>query len=88
MNDEIKLGMEAKDKVTGFTGIITARIHFLNGCVQFGIRPKAKDGNKVEDSLFVDWQQIEILGPGVSDTAPLNAPGGPPMAEARAEYHG
>ena len=29
---KIKLGIKVRDKVTGFEGIATARIKYLNGC--------------------------------------------------------
>lgn len=58
----IKLGTKVKDKVTGFVGIATSRIEFLNGCVQYSVKPKMKKGeNKVPESSFFDEQQLEIL---------------------------
>ena len=29
------MGKEVKDIVTGFKGIVTAKIEYLNGCIQF-----------------------------------------------------
>lgn len=73
--DEL-LGKKAKDKVTGFEGIITAKVIYLYGCTQYCITPPAKDG-KVEDSRYYDEGRIEIIGEGVSPEAVrASEPGG------------
>jgi len=59
----IKLGQKAKDKVTGFEGIIIARIEYLFGCNQYGLAPEAKDG-KTETCWF-DEGRITVLGNGI-----------------------
>jgi len=61
-----KLGKKGKDKITGFTGIITAKIFYLYGCAQYGLSPEIdKDGKKPQMEWF-DEGRIEIIGPGVS----------------------
>ena len=60
----IKLGQKAKDKITGFEGIIVARVEYLFGCDQYGVSPEAKDG-KVNDTLYFDEGRMEIIGSGV-----------------------
>ena len=61
---KIKLGDKVKDTITGFEGIATSQIKFLNGCVQIGIQPYGltKDGD-VKEQHFVDSQQIEVIKP-------------------------
>lgn len=60
------LGLEAKDKITGFKGIITSRVEFLTGCNRYCIQPQElKDGKRIESEYF-DEAQIEILGPGIN----------------------
>ena len=73
----MRLGLEAKDKVTGFRGILVSKIEYLNGCIQYSIRPQKtnKDGKPFEGEWF-DVQQIEILGPGISSITKNNS-GGP-----------
>ena len=66
MNEEIMLGDEIQDRVTGIKGIATAKIIFLNGCVQYSIKPRAdKDGKEIT-ATFVDSQQIKRLGEGLN----------------------
>lgn len=36
---EITLGCKAKDKITGFTGIVIAMTSWLNGCQRVTIQP-------------------------------------------------
>lgn len=63
---EIKLGMKARDIVTGLEGIITARTEFLNGCVRYIIQPPMnKKDNSVPNESWFDQQQIEIIGDGI-----------------------
>ncbi|MFG6376126.1 MAG: hypothetical protein K1W05_09445 [Desulfovibrio sp.] len=70
------LGKKAKDKVTGFEGIITAKVIYLYGCAQYGIAPAAKDG-KVGDTCYFDEGRIEILGEGIAPEAvTASEPGG------------
>lgn len=61
----IQLGQQAKDKVTGAKGIVTARATYLTGCDQYLIQPVAsKDGAFVNGTWF-DEGRIEIIGRGI-----------------------
>ena len=60
----IKLGQKAKDKVTGFAGILIGKIEYLFGCTQYGIAPEVKDG-KVNETNWFDEGRIEVLGRGI-----------------------
>lgn len=70
------LGKRAKDKITGFEGIIVARLFYIFGCGQYGIAPEAKDG-KVNDTAYFDEGRVEVTGDGI-DPASVQAenPGG------------
>lgn len=55
------LGKRAKDKITGFEGIITVRCQFLTGCDRYCLQPtELKDGKPLE-SIYFDEAQIEIV---------------------------
>lgn len=71
------LGKKAKDKITGFEGIIVGKISYLTGCDQYGIAPPAKDG-KVENTLWFDVKRVEVTGEGViiEDVKDEKHPGG------------
>lgn len=58
---EVKLGMKARDVVTGFSGIVTAITQWLTGCDTVQLQPQEmKDGTPIEPKSF-DVTRIEIL---------------------------
>jgi len=62
MNHKIELGQKVRCKVTGFEGIATSRIEFLNGCVQYCVKPKInKKDQKMPEGEFIDQQQLEVV---------------------------
>ncbi|EPN30018.1 hypothetical protein A245_46208, partial [Pseudomonas syringae pv. actinidiae ICMP 19096] len=40
----IELGKKARDKISGFEGVITGRAQYLTGCDQYVLSPAAKNG--------------------------------------------
>jgi len=71
------LGMKARDKVTGFEGIITGKINYLYGCSQYGIVPPVTPDNKIGDCQWFDEGRIEILGKGITAASvQVEKPGG------------
>ncbi len=64
----ISLGDTVRDIVTGFTGIATARVEYLNGCKQICIKPKVAENGKMPDGEYIDMQQAEMVGEGVHIT--------------------
>ena len=66
MNHKIELGQKVRCKVTGFEGIATSRVEFLNGCVQYCVKPKMNEKDKkMPDGEFIDQQQLEVVKGGV-----------------------
>lgn len=59
MVEDIELGDEVVDKITGLKGIAVAKCIYLHGCVQFQIQPKAKD-NKIMKGYWIDEPQLEL----------------------------
>jgi hypothetical protein len=60
------LGKKVKCKITGFEGIATAKIKYLNGCVQYCVKPKVGKDGKMPDGEYIDIGQLEIVGDGVN----------------------
>mgnify|MGYP003453287561 FL=1 len=60
----VQLGDEARDTVSGFTGVCVARTEWLNGCRRMSLQPKAldKDGKPQEIQAFDDFQ-LEVTKP-------------------------
>ena len=55
------LGKRAKDKVTGFEGIITGVVFYIDGRQRYGIEAMAND-SKYEEAAWFDAPRIEIIG--------------------------
>lgn len=82
-------GDEARDMVTGFTGIVTSVTVFLNGCRRVCICPPAKEDNTFQDERWFDDGQVEVLTVGKVRSNPAfpepepEAPSRPVEAVAR-----
>lgn len=80
MKEKIKLGDEIKDLITGLTGIAIARIEYLNGCIQFGLKARVKDA-AVKEAEYIDETQLKWVGHGINpkpkvEKEPRERPGG------------
>ena len=55
------LGDKVKDRINGFTGIVTGRAEYLYGCVQVLVAPTVigKDG-KHPDSVWLDEDRVAV----------------------------
>lgn len=63
------LGMKAKDRVSGLTGIITSISFDLYGCIQAALTPAARKGEYMTGS-WLDLNRLEIS----SDERVMDAP--------------
>lgn len=81
----IQLGQQVRDKVSGFTGIATSRVEYLNGCVQYAIRPRVEADGKFPEAHYFDEEQLEVVGEGIAIRQ--RKAGGPPM-DAPTSYRG
>lgn len=72
----IRLGDIARDKVTGYEGMVVAITEWLHGCKRIGIQPTKldKDG-KPRDAMQFDELQVELVKAGKH--TPVQATGGP-----------
>jgi hypothetical protein len=61
----LELGLKAKDKITGFEGILTARHQYITGCDQYTITPERDDKGDLQNSYQFDEGRIETSGTGV-----------------------
>jgi hypothetical protein len=53
----MKLGNIAMDRISGFKGVATCRLEYLNGCIRWQITPQElHDGEPVEAHYFDDEQ--------------------------------
>ncbi len=61
MKTEIKLGDKVRDKISGFIGIAVSKTEFLNGCIQWGVMPKAGKDGKMPEEVGIDEQSLEKI---------------------------
>ncbi len=57
-----KLGFQAKDQVTGFTGVISSICFDLYGCIQASLTPETSKEGKIQDGHWFDIQRLKIIG--------------------------
>lgn len=87
---EFKFGQgdELKDKVTGFRGVVVARVDWLNGCKRYCLQPtKLKDDGSRQDEVNFDEEQLELVKAAkvaVPQVERPKPPGGPKTGEATA----
>lgn len=63
--NEIRLGDEVEDLLTGIKGIATGVTTWMNGCRRIVIQPKPTKDGKLADSINADEPTIKILRRGV-----------------------
>ena len=81
----LELGMEVRDRVTGFQGIITARTTYLNACSRLTVSPPVAEKGTLPDSQFFDEPDLVLVGNGVyvpPEPKPVRT-GGPHTATSR-----
>lgn len=60
MNEDKYLGSTVTDAVTGFSGVVTGRVHYLSGCDQvLVVPPVGKDGD-YKSAQWFDVQRVTI----------------------------
>jgi hypothetical protein len=67
-NSGIKLGELVEDKASGFQGIATQRCEYLNGCVRYGVLPKAVKTDILNDNSresFIDNYRLKTVNHGI-----------------------
>lgn len=61
MNENIKFKAKVKDTITGFTGMVTARCEYLNGCIQYRVSPTIDKDGKMQEDYWIDSEQLEVI---------------------------
>lgn len=54
------LGLKVRDRVTGFTGVITSVSFDLYGCIQAVVHPGV-NGGKLDDAIWFDIARLEVI---------------------------
>lgn len=55
------LGLQVRDKVTAFEGVVTSIGFDLYGCVQAIVNPPMKEPAKLEEGRWFDVKRLEVM---------------------------
>lgn len=55
----MELGITVKDKITGFSGIVTGFVQYISGCNQALVAPRVGSDGRQGDSCWFDVQRLE-----------------------------
>lgn len=72
MKDLELLGLKVRDRVTGFTGVVSSVCFDLYGCVQAVVSPPVDDKGALAESKWIDTSRLEVL----STVPVMEIPGG------------
>ena len=56
----IELESKVKDRITGFSGIVTGFVTYLSGCHQALVVPKVTTDGTFKDAQWFDEQRLEV----------------------------
>ena len=57
----IIFGSTARDKITGFEGIVVRRIEHMNKCVRYELQPVVDEEGQLPDSKMFDSPDLEVI---------------------------
>lgn len=64
MANNVYLGNEAEDVVTGYRGIVTVELRRLEGTIEFGLTPKCNNGEGAK-TVYFDSSRVQKISDGV-----------------------
>ena len=79
----LQLGKKARDKLTGFEGIITGHARHISGCDTYGLIPPVDKDGKIGFVEWFDEGRIEVIGEGIDPASvqvEKNGAGGNPTS--------
>lgn len=80
---KVQFGTKAKDIITGFTGIVTGRTHYISGCSQLLLVPGLDKDGKLQEGAWFDEQRVEAIEGAPSITLDNSKTPGPDRAPTR-----
>lgn len=84
--DQLNFGDRVRDRLSGFTGIVTGKHTFISGCAKVTIAPDELRDGKMQESQWVDVQFVEIVKARAFEVDNGRTPGGsdaPPAGPVR-----
>lgn len=56
----VKLGHTVRDRLTGFSGVVTGLCAYITGCNQALVTPRVVEGGKYPEPHWFDEQRLEV----------------------------
>ena len=56
-----ELGRRVKDRITGFTGVVTGRVEYITGCNLVLVAPPLGPDGALRDSAWFDEQHVTYV---------------------------
>jgi hypothetical protein len=71
----VSLGMEVREKVTGFTGIVVVLMHNIDGSISAGVQPRHTTDGRPAEPFDFDLERLEIINgdAGASNTGDVSS---------------
>ena len=76
-----ELGVKAKDKLTGFEGIIIGRADHITGCNTYGLKGKLDKDGKPQEAEWFDEGMVMVTGDGIKPNSVKAVDNGGPLSE-------
>ena len=72
----IPMGMKARDRITGFAGIVTGQVSYITGCNQILLSPSVDEKGGARSAEWFDSQRVEQIGTEqiILDNSQANGP--------------
>lgn len=82
---QVHLGDVARDRISGFRGVVTARTEWLYGCIRVALAPTLlKESGELREAEWFDENQVDVVERSYErpreDQVPSAGTGGPPRA--------
>lgn len=61
MSSTKNLGRTMRDRITGFTGVVTGQCSYISGCNQSLLLPPVKEDGAYRDGQWFDDQRLEVV---------------------------
>ena len=75
---KINMRDQVECTVTGFTGTVIGSTEWLNGCIQYAVKPKVDKEGKIVEAEWIDSQQLKVTKTfEPAESVPRRATGGP-----------
>ncbi len=78
----LDLGVRARDKITGFEGVVTGIARYLTGCSQAVLTPKIGVDGSIRAAEWFDEGRLEVQGAGITADAVAGRTNGGPQRDA------